>query len=115
MEKEKVVLTNTLESLRKEFEWTFDFGEALFWAKKGLKVSRKGWNGKGQWVSFTEGRELDLSKDNIWTKNVKDVAESNGGKVTIRPYLSLKTADNQIQIGWLASQSDMLSNDWYLV
>jgi hypothetical protein len=93
----------------------FDFGEALFWVKKGFKLSRKGWNGPGQWITFTDGRELDLSINDIWTKNIKDVAEENGGKVFIRPYLSMKTVNNEIQIGWLASQSDMLAKDWYIV
>jgi hypothetical protein len=92
-----------------------DFGEALFWAKKGFVVSRKGWNGKGQWVSYTEGKTLDLSVNEIWTKPIKDVAEQNGGKVTIRPYMNLKTVDNQIQIGWIPSASDMLAKDWYIV
>lgn len=94
---------------------SLDFGEALFWAKKGFKLSRKGWNGKDQWVSYTEGRILDLSVNEIWTKPIKEVAEQNGGKVTIRPYMNLKTVDNQIQIGWIPSASDMLAKDWYII
>jgi hypothetical protein len=109
------VLTNTEESLKAEIERTFDFGEAIFWLKRGFKVARKNWNAKGMWVSMTPGRTLDVNKDNIWTKNIKDAAETNGGTIVIRPYLSLKTADNQIQIGWVASQSDTLCNDWCIV
>jgi hypothetical protein len=92
-----------------------DFGEAIFWAKKGFKISRKGWNGPGQWVSYTEGRELDLEKHNIWTPPIREVAEANGGKVTIRPYMNLKTVDNEILIGWVPSTSDMLAKDWYFI
>ena len=91
------------------------FGEALVFLRAGDKVAREGWNGKGMWVSRTEGKILDLDKDNTWTKNVRDVAVSNGGFVELLPYLSMKTADGKIQIGWLASQSDMLAFDWCVV
>ena len=92
-----------------------NFGEALECAQNGVKVARKGWNGKDMWVSMTEGRTLDLEKHDIWTKNVRDVAVENGGKVVILPYLIMKTVDNKIVMGWLASQTDMLSDDWFVV
>lgn len=92
-----------------------DFGKALVALKGGLKVARKGWNGKGMWVSMTEGKTLDMAKDDIWTQNVRDIAYANGGKVEILPYLVMKTTDNKLQIGWLASQSDMLAEDWEVV
>lgn len=91
------------------------FGLALTALKGGLKVARKGWNGKGMWISMTNGKTLDMATDDIWTKNVKDIAIANGGKVEILPYLVMKTADNKLQIGWLASQSDMLAEDWEVV
>jgi hypothetical protein len=91
------------------------FGEALELLKRGKKVARSGWNGRDMFVFMTPGRELNLGVHDIWTKHVKEVAEANFGSVVIRDYLNLKTADGQIQIGWLASQSDMLSEDWYEV
>jgi len=91
------------------------FGEAITLAKAGHKVARKGWNGKGMWISYTSGKVLDLKVDDIWTDNVRVVAEENGGKVEIHPYFSMKKANNSIQMGWLASQSDMLSRDWEIV
>lgn len=91
------------------------FSLALECLKEGYRVARHGWNGKNMWISMTPGRTLDLEKDSIWTKNVKDVAIANGGKVEILPYLSMKTVDNKIVIGWLASQTDMLANDWFIV
>lgn len=91
------------------------FGEAIKALNQGKKVDRSGWNGKGMWVSMTEGRVLDLKKDDIWTQNVKDIALSNGGIVEILPYLVMRTADKKLQIGWLASQSDILSDDWQIV
>ncbi len=94
---------------------TLTFGQALVSLKQGHKVARRGWNGKNMWISMTSGRTLDLSKHDIWTQNVKDVAIANGGTVEILPYLSMKTVDNKIVIGWLASQTDMLSEDWFIV
>ncbi len=91
------------------------FGEALVCAKCGHKISRSGWNGKDMWVSYTQGKILDLKFNDIWTQNIKDVANENGGKVEILPYLIMKTVDNKIVMGWLASQTDMLSNDWFVV
>ena len=92
-----------------------EFGEALYWAKKGFKIARKGWNGKGRWVSYTDERVLDLDVHKIWTEPIKQVAEANGGKVKIRSYFNLKTIDNEIQIGWIPSASDILAKDWYVV
>ena len=92
-----------------------NFGDAIEVLKVGGRVARKGWNGKKMWISMTPGKELDITKDDIWTKNIKDVAISNGGVVELLPYLSMKTADNKIQIGWIASQSDALANDWEVV
>ena len=91
------------------------FGEALRECESGKKIARKGWNGKGMYVIYTCGRELVLVRDDIWTKAVREIAKENGGSVKIRPYLSLKTAQGDLQIGWLASQSDMLAEDWEVV
>ena len=89
---------------------------SLGWAidrlKQGAKVARSGWNGKGMWISMTEGKTLDLDIHDIWTQNVKDIAVENGGTVELLPYLVMKTADKKLQIGWLASQSDLLAEDW---
>jgi len=92
-----------------------NFGKAIENLKDGNKVARKGWNGKGMFVSMTSGKVLDITKDDIWTKNIRDVAIGNGGTVELLPYLSMKTADNKIQIGWLASQSDLLAEDWEVI
>lgn len=91
------------------------YGQALMQLKLGDKVARAGWNGKGMWVSMTSGKTLDMDVHDIWTDNVRDIAIENGGTVEILPYMSIKTADGKLQIGWLASQSDTLANDWSVV
>lgn len=92
-----------------------DFGQAIELTKQGNKIARKGWNGKNMWVSYTEGKILNLLTHDIWTENVKSVAVANGGEVEILGYLSMKTIDNKILIGWLATQTDILALDWFEV
>lgn len=70
-----------------------DFGEALRALKNGEKVARKGWNGKGMW--------LELQVPDLFSK------------MTL-PYIYMKTADGDF-VPWLASQTDMLSEDWGIV
>jgi hypothetical protein len=60
-------------------------------------------------------RVLDMQEHDIWPKHIRDVALNNGGKVEISPYLIMKTVDDKIVMGWLASQTDMLADDWYIV
>ena len=91
--------------------FNLSFGEALELAKQGAKIQRAGWNGKGMFVAYSPGFQ-NLPAEQFWGKAVKEWVSENGGTANILPYLILKTADNQVLIGWLASQSDMLSNDW---
>lgn len=76
-----------------------DFGWALSRLRKGLKVQREGWNGKGLW--------LELQKPDAHSK------------MTL-PYIYInypsdaKTTPNA-RVPWLASQTDMLAEDWVLV
>ena len=77
---------------------TFSFGDAIKYLKRGLKVSRKGWNGKGMYLFVADGEDLTscLSEGDF------ECASS----------VCMKTAQNTICVGWLASQADMLSEDW---
>lgn len=97
------------------------FGLALEALKKGHKVARSGWNGKGMWLSLSADnlggdpvvRYVD--HDKFWSKNNSDFAFDQGGCAKVLPCITMKTADNCILMGWLASQSDMLSSDWEIV
>jgi hypothetical protein len=66
------------------------FGEAVEHLKDGARVSRSGWNGKGMYL------EIQIP--------------DGSSKMTL-PYIYMKTAANNL-VPWLASQTDILSNDW---
>lgn len=85
------------------------FGEAIEFAKRGKKITRNGWNGKGQYVYYQEGSVIDPAQGR------NQVLREMSGPIKIRPHLDLKTADGSIQIGWIASQTDMLAEDWGVV
>lgn len=106
-----------------------NFGEALQAAKQGKLIQRSGWNGKGMFVFLRPGDTLKTS----FIPNVKSLPASvkkwideniddktNPGEaglqdVPFTPYLCLKAADNSIVNGWLASQTDMLAEDWQIL
>lgn len=82
---------------------TLNFGQAIEAAKQGKQVARKGWNGKDQFVFLVQGADL-----------VKSIKGKHLGCLVVDA-LAIKTTSNQVQIGWLASQADMLASDWEVV
>lgn len=94
-------------------EGLYTFGEAIEALKQGKKVARKGWNGKGMylWLKPAATIKAEWCKDPI----LKDIAEANGGEVVALGTICMKTADGKILTGWLASQTDMLLEDWVIV
>ena len=87
------------------------FGMAIEAMKRGKKVARRGWNGKGMWlcVPLCDGPK-EIPATGVWGKPNAEYAEQNGGTVKVMPYVTMKTADGSIVMGWLASQTDMLSH-----
>ena len=68
-----------------------NFGDAIDVMHAGDRVARAGWNGRGMWLAIQEPDEHS--------------------KMT-QPYIYMKTAQGDL-IPWLASQADMLANDWF--
>jgi hypothetical protein len=92
----------------------FSFSAALVVLKDGGKVARSGWNGKGMWIAYSPGA-IDLPAEKFFAAPNREYAEQNGGVATVLPCLTMKTAIGEILMGWLASQSDMLAEDWQIV
>lgn len=82
------------------------FGLALERLKNGGRVARKGWNGKGMYLFLVDGLEFHSSAD---------LPEFNDTPVFVHPTIAMRTAQRTILIGWQASQTDMLADDWVLV
>jgi hypothetical protein len=87
-----------------------DFGGAIQALKHGLKARRKGWNGKGMWLAIQKGSTI--SKEMARGGVAKLLADEGAQSIVINDHIDMKTADGSICIGWLASQSDMLAEDW---
>lgn len=87
------------------------FGKAIEALKEGKCVSRKGWNGKGMFLTLQPGSEVD--GDNMRNEGAKNFYA--GCKCSIAPHIDMKAADETYVVGWLASQTDMLAEDWMIV
>ncbi len=81
------------------------FGDAIEWAKAGQKIQRVGWNGKGQYVELVIGLSYVNPAGEV--VNAQHEAIGNAALAFV--------GTSGVQIGWLASQADMLANDWRLV
>lgn len=90
-----------------------DFGKAIEALKEGKKVSREGWNGKGMFLFLLVASTVKV--EYIHTEPLRQLAIENGGEIECLGSIRMKTADNKILTGWLASQSDMLSEDWIVL
>lgn len=93
---------------------TYSFGDAINFLKAGKKVARKGWNGKGMFLVLCPGSEVPA--DHMRVKPVKKFYQQEGRvSVIIAPHIDLKAADGTYVTGWMASQTDMLADDWFTV
>lgn len=91
------------------------FGLALEALKMGKRVAREGWNGKGMWISLSCPYSQRVPYQSFWSENNADYARERGGYAAVLPCITMKTATGEILMGWLASQTDMLADDWMIV
>lgn len=94
------------------------FGHAVVALKSGHKVARAGWNGKNMFVALMPALKLPPFNSQAPGAKVNDRTAKFIGEDTpldSQPYFAMKTATGQWQPGWLASQNDMLANDWQIV
>lgn len=91
------------------------FGLAIEALKAGKRVARDGWNGKGIWLSLSCDGTREVPAENFWSPHNAEHARQSGGKATVLPSITMKTATGEILMGWLASQTDMLAEDWQIV
>lgn len=94
-----------------------DFGQALAALKAGAKCQRAGWNGKGMWVALTPGSAFEARHAKCGHAAGKRADELGDpeAEIELLPHIDMRAADGSMVIGWLASQTDMLANDWQVV
>ena len=87
-----------------------NFGLAIEAMKRGHKVQRSGWNGNGMWLILVPGTPAitPLEGTPYAEAGVKEGS-------SIDPHIDMYTAQGSMQPGWLASQADMLAEDWRIV
>ena len=81
------------------------FGAAIEAVKNGLKIARRGWNGKGQYVELASA--ISYAGPDGKTVNANHQAIGNRALAFV--------GTSGVQLGWLASQADMLAEDWEVV
>ncbi len=90
-----------------------DFGDAIRALKSGEKVAREGWNGKGMWLILVPGTPaVNMVEGSPYYK-----AGFLAGEILshIDMYTTNSSGRKAMLPGWLASQTDMLSEDWVIV
>lgn len=80
----------------------FGFSDAIKYVKRGFKVARKGWNGKKQYIQLATGISYKAASGEI--VNCEHDAIGNKAIAFV--------GTSGVQMGWLASQADMLAEDW---
>ena len=90
------------------------FGEAVELLKSGKMVQRSGWNGKGMFLFQADVLDFGASDDVMDTVRqiVEAKKETSGPVVIYGSTIAMKAADGSIVFGWLASQTDIVANDW---
>ena len=96
-----------IRTTKKEEDAHMNFGQAIEALKQGKKVARAGWNGKGMFLYYVPAAS--------YSPSTHIAKETFGGKdVPYGAYIAMKTAQGNV-VPWLASQTDMLAEDWTIV
>jgi hypothetical protein len=82
-----------------------NFGQALETLKAGGLVQRAGWNGKGMFLYLVAGSKFTVSRAPLLG------IFPEGTEIDYSPHIDMRTADGKC-VPWLASQTDILADDW---
>lgn len=82
-----------------------DFGDAIKLLKQGKKLQREGWNGKKQYIELATNISFKNTEDEIINAEHKAIGNKAIAFV----------GTSGVQLGWLASQADMLAEDWRII
>lgn len=85
-----------------------DFGDAVRALKQGKRVARSGWNGKGMFLFLVPGSVFKVNRPPLLG------IYEEGTEIRYHAHVDMKTAQGDV-VPWLASQTDVLSEDWEVV
>lgn len=85
-----------------------NFGDALERIKGGQRVARLGWNGRGMFVFLVPGSTFTVNRPPLLG------IYPEGTVINYHAHIDMRTADGMI-VPWLASQTDVLAEDWLVV
>jgi hypothetical protein len=85
---------------------TFSKAIDLMKMDSSIKVHRLNWNGKGMYLFYVRSEEVVITKEHPFGRIFVE-----GTAISMQPYIAMKTVEDTI-VPWLASQSDMLAEDW---
>jgi hypothetical protein len=89
-----------------------NFGLAIEALKNGHKVARRGWNGKNMFLVYVPSTpNCEFKEGSPYMKALNKASAI----ANINPHIDMYTATGEFQPGWLASQTDMLADDWMIV
>jgi hypothetical protein len=85
-----------------------NFSDALNSIKQGSKMAREGWNGKDMFVFLVPGSTFQVNRPPLMG------IYPEGTQIDYHAHIDMRTADGQV-VPWVASQSDLLAEDWVSV
>lgn len=89
------------------------FGMAVEAMKRGAKVARRGWNGKGMYIWVMPGSTVS-GCNQVTDPHLAEIDKAEG-EIRFLGSIRMRTATGDVLTGWLASQTDMLAEDWEIV
>ena len=92
-----------------------NFSRALEELKAGSKIARTGWNGKGMFLLYVSGTPACKVGEGTPYYRALRPEITDQTMVDINPHIDMMTATGEMQPGWLASQTDMLADDWVII
>ena len=93
------------------------FGEALEYLKNECRIARAGWNGKGMFIYLNKGSTTSLPSRETTIEGISDHLFELGDDDTVTrlPNINMRAASGSTVTGWLASQTDILAEDWEIL
>jgi hypothetical protein len=92
-----------------------DFSLALMQLKKGRRICRLGWNGRGMWLVLVQPRADFILSGTPALEGCRIEVDRLAGEPYLPSVIAMRTAEGKLQLGWLASQADLLADDWEVV